>query len=129
VPVGNAAEIVRRFHEELFDLVLSEAILAEFQEVMAYDRLRRRHRFSDEEISAIMADFIELATMVEPAEQVSVVRDDPDDDKFLEAAIAGEAEFIVSGDHHLLQLRTYRGIRIVTPATFLVLLRQDDASS
>ena len=121
-PSGGPARILRNFRQHGFILVLSEAILVEFQEVMAYDRLRRVHLLSDVEISAIVANIREFASLVAPVERLSVVPDDPDDDKILEAAVAGEAAFVVSGDRHLLQLRTYRGIRIVTPAVFSTLV-------
>ena len=44
---------------------------------------------------------------------------DPDDTKYLACAVEGRADFIISGDHHLKDLKTFRGIRIVDPATFL----------
>lgn len=47
---------------------------------------------------------------------------DPDDNKFLECAIAGGADYIVSGDAHLVEMEEYRGIQILTPAEFLVVL-------
>jgi putative PIN family toxin of toxin-antitoxin system len=87
---------------------------------MGYERLSRRHRLSPAEISSIAADLAEFATLVEPTERLQVVLDDPDDDKLLDAAVAGHADFIISGDHHLLELRTYRGIRVVSPAVFVL---------
>ena len=57
--------------------------------------------------------------MVHPQERARVVNEDPADDRVLEAAAAGEAEVIVSGDLDLLRLRSWRGIRIVKPAVFL----------
>jgi uncharacterized protein len=123
-PYGNPARIFQRLRDEAFELVLSEPILAEFREMMSYDRLRRLHRLSDEEIVSAAADLAATATLVEPAERLNVVPDDPDDDKFLEAAVAGEAEFVVSGDHHLLVLKTFRGIRVLTPAVFVAMLSQ-----
>ena len=124
-PLGNPAAIFQSFQDEVFELILSEPILAEFQEVMRYNRLRRLHGLTDAEIAVAAEDFAEFATMIEPTEPLSVVLDDPEDDKFFEAAVTGQAEVIVSGDHHLLELRTYRGIRVVTPAAFLAILRQD----
>ena len=52
-------------------------------------------------------------------EGVSVVQDDPDDDKFLALAIASGVEYIISGDKHLLHLGAYENIQIMTPASFL----------
>ena len=54
-----------------------------------------------------------------PRERLSVIADDPDDDAVLEAAVAAEADWIVSGDVHLLRLGSFRQIRIVSPADLL----------
>ena len=47
--------------------------------------------------------------------KLTVIREDPPDDRYLECAVEGEAEYIVSGDQHLLSLGEYRGIRVLTP--------------
>jgi uncharacterized protein len=65
-----------------------------------------------------------LSRMLKAAEPVAITETiaacrDPKDDKFLELAINGKAEIIVSGDSDLLALNPFRGIPIVTPATFL----------
>jgi uncharacterized protein len=60
--------------------------------------------------------------MVEPISFARAVCNDPDDDKFLEAAVAATADYVVSGDAALLRLKGYRGIGIVKPAEFLKLL-------
>ena len=60
---------------------------------------------------------------MEPRETVSVCRD-PDDDKFLECAIAGEVDYIVSEDEDLLVIREYRGIKIVKTESFFGLVRR-----
>jgi len=60
-------------------------------------------------------------TLVEPTHRIDASRD-PDDNRVLEAAIAGEADYIVTGDRDLLELGSYEGIRIVTPAEFVALL-------
>ena len=57
--------------------------------------------------------------MVSPKVAVSIVKKDPDDNKFIEAAIEGQAEFIVSQDRHLLDIKEYRTIQIVSPKEFL----------
>jgi len=60
-----------------------------------------------------------LASLFEVAEGPSIVLADPDDDAFLRCAQAAEATYVVSGDHHLLDLGTYAGIPIVTVRDFL----------
>ena len=68
-------------------------------------------------------EVIELQSeMVEPVSFAEAVCDDPDDDKFLEAALAANADYVVSGDAALLSLKNYHRIQIVRPALFLRLL-------
>lgn len=55
---------------------------------------------------------VRAGVLVEPVEEVHVVEADPSDDRVLEAAVAGRADATASGDHHLLDLKEYRGIRI-----------------
>ena len=54
---------------------------------------------------------------------LQIVKDDPDDDKFIECALALDAEYIISGDKDLLAVKEYKDIRIITPAEFLILLQ------
>jgi putative PIN family toxin of toxin-antitoxin system len=64
---------------------------------------------------------------VNPKNRIAVIADDPDN-RILECAIEGQADFIISGDHHLTDLENYQGIKIVNPATFLALMtRLDEA--
>ena len=119
---GAPAEIVRRWHDQALDLAVSEDILAEYERVLRYPRIRRRHRLQDGEIASMVAGFRRFATLVEVVDRRRVVIDDPDDDKYLNCARAAGAAFIVSGDQHLLALREHEGIRILTPRAFLVLL-------
>ena len=59
-----------------------------------------------------------FSEMVHPKERLEVIADDPDN-RILECAVEGQAEFIISGDKHLLKLKAYQGIAIVTPVDFL----------
>jgi len=96
-------------------VVASEATVDELGHVMAYDRLpfteQDRERFV-----TILRREVEVVTV---AESIDEIDRDPDDDAFLECAVAGDADVLVSGDDHLLELDTFRGIDIVTPAVFL----------
>ena len=67
----------------------------------------------------VMADFSTVTKPVRVSRRIHVVKDDPDDDKFIECAVECGAEFIVSGDKHLLKKKKYKRIDIVNAATFL----------
>jgi len=60
--------------------------------------------------------------IVVPKEKLHIVYKDPTDNKIVECAVAGNADYIVSGDKHLLDLKRYGGIDIISPARFLKLL-------
>ncbi|MBI2047716.1 MAG: putative toxin-antitoxin system toxin component, PIN family [Parcubacteria group bacterium] len=72
-------------------------------------------------------DFLEIIALnshiVESPLKVHVVKDDPTDNKIIGCALTGGAQYIVSGDHHLLRIREYRKIKIVSPAPFLNFLQ------
>jgi predicted nucleic acid-binding protein len=63
-----------------------------------------------------------VAEIVVPNVSVREVADDPDDDRILECAVAGHADIIVSGDQHLLRLKSFRGISVVSPTDFARML-------
>lgn len=121
-PTRIPAQVLVRWRQEAFDLEVSEPILAEYRKVLAYAHVRRIHRMSDDEIQREVENLREYGLVVETIEKLAVVANDPADDKFVEAAVAGGAEFIVSGDRHLLLLRSYQGVRVLTPAAFLAVL-------
>ena len=104
-----------------FTLVLSPAIVDEVLRALAYPKVRRYVR-RDLNTALWFEDLVVLAELVPGAVQVSDVSTDPDDDKYLAAAIEGRATFVVTGDPHLLTVRQYEGIRIVSPRAFLDLL-------
>ncbi len=120
--LGAPAEILRLWWQERFELAVSEPILEEYERALGYERIRARHGLSGEAIRELVGGFREFAILVEPSEMPAVIEDDPDDDKFLWCADAVGAEFIVSRDAHLLRLRRYKAIEIVSPGAFLAFL-------
>lgn len=96
--------------------VVSSALLAEYHETVEELRLDYPNRKCVEWVTALT----EAAELVFPVERASGATPDPDDEMILECALAAEADFIVSGDKkHLLALRQFKGIPIVSPAEFL----------
>jgi predicted nucleic acid-binding protein len=76
---------------------------------------------SGEEAAQVLLDFSTFTAPVKVSRRITVIDDDPDDDKFIECAVASRAGFIVSGDKHLLKLKEYKGIKIMKAADFLSL--------
>jgi putative PIN family toxin of toxin-antitoxin system len=94
--------------------VYCSSMLAELTE-----KLRTKFQYSENHIQAVAADICKYAERVEISGELKVVRADPDDDKFIECAITGNAEFIISSDRHLLGIGEYRSVKILTPDEFI----------
>lgn len=105
-----------------FAIVVSAALLSEYQRVLNYPHLRPRHRLSSADIEQVMDRFRTKGLLVSTEKPARVVPADPDDDVVIACAVAGDADYIVSGDRHLLEIGVHAGIRILLPAVFLVLL-------
>lgn len=117
---GPPARLFNLWRRHVFDVAVSEAILSEYARVLRYPRLQRQHGLTSDEIDEFIADFRAFAVSVTPSESIKAVLADPDDDIFLGCAVAAGADYIVSGDAHLLALAVFRGIRILSPAVALV---------
>jgi len=120
-PPGQVLTLLLR--QRAFELVMSPAILEEVGRVLRYPKVRKRIATSDDELDLWLASLDIIAVPVEGKLEVDAVAADPDDNKYLAAAVEGMAEFVVSGDDHLLALGTYEGVRIVTARKFLEVLR------
>lgn len=83
------------------------------------EKLRHKFRYSEHEIRAVLYEFRRIANPIEITGQLKVVTADPDDDKFIECAMAAGIETIVSEDRHLLELILYANIRILNSSAFL----------
>ncbi len=83
------------------------------------EKLRQAFGFSENRLQAVLYDLRRISQRVEIIGDLHVVIDDPDDDKFIECAMVSDASLVVSGDHHLLDLREYEGIQILTAAEFV----------
>jgi len=99
-------------------MVTSPEILDEFRRTLDKDRFSLTYEEIDDTVSRMSL----LAMIIHPRTKVNVVMDDPEDNKFLECALDAGADFIVSGDRHLLDLKIFKGIKIVKCKKFLEIL-------
>lgn len=95
--------------------VYCDPMLAELARKLRYGFL-----LPENHIRAVIYEYRQVGLAVKITQQLSGVASDPDDDKFVECAIVGGAEVIVSKDKHLLQIGPYHGIAVIKPADFLV---------
>ena len=115
---GPPFEILKAWQEQRFRLAISPPILDEYRRVL--DDVTKQRAMP---VLGSILRVVELySEMVEPVSFSQSVCSDRDDDKFLEAAIAAGAGYVVSGDRALLNLKSHHGVEIVRPARFLNLL-------
>ena len=79
-----------------------------------------------QEIVGIVQGFATFGELVTPTQRLRVVEADPSDDKFIECAVEGKADYLVSGNKkHLTVMKEYQGIQILTPAQFVLVLEHE----
>ena len=113
---GLPGEVLDAWVTGRYELLVSQPILQEMAGVLA----RKRGDWDAEQ--NMLSLFRVLAEMVEPRVALDVVAEDESDNRFLECAVEGRADYLVSGDAHLLNLREFRGVKILTPRAFLDIL-------
>ena len=115
---GAPFEILEAWQKRRFLLVISPPVLDEYRRVL--DEMTKQRPIP---VLSSILEIIELhSEMVTPVRFPERVCSDPDDDKFLEAALAARADYVVSGDAALLKIKNHQGIQIVRPRQFLTSL-------
>ena len=121
-PEGPPGRIVERFlRDSAFEVVLSPAIVEETLRALTYTKVRKSLRGTVDP-RLWFEGIVLLAELVPGEYEMSAASADPDDDKYLAAALEGRATLVVTGDPDLLSLEEHQGVRIVNPRVFLGLL-------
>jgi len=111
---GTADEVLALGRAGLIEIYVSAAILDEITGVLA-----RKFSWSAPRIREAKQAIANFTSRVRPTQPVHVIHEDEADNRILECALAAGADTIVTGDHHLIRLRRFLGIRIMTPRQFL----------
>lgn len=126
-PDSNPGRILQLIKQNRVELVLSPPIIREIKRILLYPKISKYHRKSAHQLDAYFEDILLFSLMVEGENVPDVIKADPTDNKYLACAHEGEANCILSGDHHLLELGDYEGIPVITASDFLNLIsRKND---
>jgi putative PIN family toxin of toxin-antitoxin system len=123
-PDGTVGPVLRHLVQGDYMLVYSRPLLAELLEKLELPRIRKKYAITDDDIADLMALFVLRGELVIPERTVTVCRD-PEDNMVIEAALAGEAPWVVTGDEDLLSLGTYETVSFVTARAFLQRLDEE----
>ncbi len=123
VPVGKPAQIVTRAYEQQFALLLSEEILQETRDALYRKHIQKRFHPTDQVIDGFLTRLRANGVLIQVQHVENIIPQDPPDNWVLACAVEGNANFLVSGNLHFLNLKRYRQIKMVTPAQFLEILQ------
>ena len=118
-PRGTPARLVVLWRAARFAVVVSDALLREIYEVLHYPKILVRHGWSEAQMRSFVGELAQYAIHTPGALTLTVIEDDPADNRYLECAVEGGADFLVTGDQLLLNLGAYQGVTILTPRAFL----------
>jgi len=118
IPGGNAEDAYLEAVRGTFELFTSVAILTETARV-----IQTKFDWAEDKVREAVQDISQTATVLRPRPTLHILNDEPDN-RILECAIAAQAEFVVSGDRHLLALKHHADTTIISLADFLTKLRK-----
>ena len=121
---GPPYEVLEAWRYRKFALITSPLILKEVKRVFQYPRIKESYHLDTKTIKAILARLNKYSVATQGKLKVNEIKDDPTDNIFLTCAQEGSADFIVTGDDHLLNLGVFQGILIVTARHFLEILKE-----
>lgn len=116
---GAPRQVLDLARSGVISLFTSPELLAELADVLRREKFAQRLEQAGVTADELVYGYAAIARIIRPARIAPVILDDPDDDKVLACAKAAKAEIITSGDHHLLNLKSYEGIQILPVNQFL----------
>jgi len=126
---GDSDKVLRMIENNEAELVLSAEILDDFMKVLDYPEIKDKIRGKGLEMNRTVEKIESISIIVRPETRLDVVKEDPDDNKILECALAGKADYVISNDKHLLKMKEYSGIKIIKPEEFLIIHKEKRTGS
>ncbi len=118
-PDSNPGNILELIKQNEVELVISPSVIKEIKRILLYPKIQKYHQKTAQQLDTFFDDLLIFAWVVEGQAEIDVIQTDPTDNKYLACALEGEADYIVSGDRHLLDLGLYQGIKIIKAKAFL----------
>jgi len=117
---GKPSQILSKIINGEITLIVTDDIFEEYKEVLSEERFYQSSDLKKKDVLKFLKYLIKIAENVTPSKAYEAIKDDISDNKFLDAAVEGEAKIIVTSDKkHILKLKKFKGIPILSPAKFL----------
>ncbi len=119
---GEAYDILRLIEQKKVSCYLSEPILQEYSRVIHSEEIIEKIDRKHLSVKSALIKVMEMCVIVDPSRQIDAVPEDAGDNKILECADEARADYIISYDNHLLKMKEFEGIKIISPKEFLKLV-------
>ena len=116
---GKPAEIIKSAEAQNVSVFLSEEIVAEITQVLTYPKMKNVYKTLGLQSEDLIKAVLKIAKFVKVAKKLNVVEEHSEDDKFIECAQSANADYIISGDKHLLKVACYKKTQIVSVREFI----------
>ena len=116
---GDSFKILKKIDNKEIELILSQELIEEYNEVIYSDEIIEKAKNKDLTLNSIVQKIISNAIIVEPKKNFDIIKEDSDDNRILECAVEWHVDYIITQDNHLLKLKEFNKIKIVTPKEFL----------
>jgi len=118
---GKAWQLLRLAEHGKIRLCIAYPMLLELEEVLSYERFQNRLKVLQQTPEQLASYALSISTAYDVSRSgIPIVYADPDDDIFLLCAVEAKAAYLVTGDRHLLNMKSYCGIEIVTIDDFFI---------
>jgi len=115
---GKPKQVLEMALSGSIQLAISESLVNELQGVLQ----RPKFELSAQLIQTVVSEYASIARWIEPSQHFNVVVDDPSDNQFIDCAVAAKADYLITGDKHLLNLGTFKMVKIVSVDNFIAIL-------
>ena len=122
---GDSFRILDMIDKKKLNNISSREIIEEYNEAIKSDEIVDKVDNKKLIMTKIVHNVIKSSEIVEPTIKLDVIKDDPDDNKVLECAKEGKVSHVITNDNHLLKLKEFEGIKIVTTEEFLRILKTE----
>ncbi|MBS3168079.1 putative toxin-antitoxin system toxin component, PIN family [Candidatus Woesearchaeota archaeon] len=120
---GASYQILKLVNENKIKIIVSLPILEEYEKIIYSEEILEKTDAYQQAKVNLLQKLLTMAKIVNPKETLFIVKNDPDDNKFIEAAVEGKVDYIISNDKkHLLVLKKFRDIKILSPEEFLKII-------
>lgn len=122
VKKGIPARLLEAWHAHAYILIASREILKEVERVLLYPHITKKYKLQKEDIESLINTIEHEAIVLFDTPEINIIKEDPQDNKILACALKANADYLVSGDRHLLDLGQYKNTAIVSARDFLEII-------